>query len=334
MNYWLIFLTGLTSGGFTCLAIQGGLLATAISINKSPHRKFSGVILPTAIFLIAKISAYTFLGFLLGLFGSVFQLSLTTTVIMQFLVGILMVISALRMLDIHPIFRRFTLTPPKSIFKFMRQKAVSPDIFSPLILGLLTIFLPCATTQAMEVAAIGTQNPVSGALTMFAFTLGTAPFFFILGTLATRFEMTFQKYVYPIAAVFVLVLGILAIDNALTLSGSPLTLKGFWQTATSISSSSTQNSVLNNNTQTAQINVTATGYNPNKITLKANIPAQIKFITQNVHSCSRAIVFPTLKISRTLPVTGETLINLPALPKGTIPFSCSMGMYQGQINVE
>ena len=31
MDFWVIFLTGLTTGGLTCLAVQGGLLATAIT---------------------------------------------------------------------------------------------------------------------------------------------------------------------------------------------------------------------------------------------------------------------------------------------------------------
>jgi hypothetical protein len=31
MDLWVIFLTGLTTGGLSCLVVQGGLLATAIS---------------------------------------------------------------------------------------------------------------------------------------------------------------------------------------------------------------------------------------------------------------------------------------------------------------
>ena len=31
MNLWVIFITGLTVGGLTCLAVQGGLLASVIA---------------------------------------------------------------------------------------------------------------------------------------------------------------------------------------------------------------------------------------------------------------------------------------------------------------
>src|SRR3989344_7451475 len=229
MNLWLIFLTGLTTGGLTCLALQGGLLATAIAAQRDvPHgtsqRGIWSTIFPTLIFLTAKISAYTLLGFLLGWFGSMFTLSITLQIIVQFIVGIFMITTALRMLDVHPVFRKFVLTPPKAVFKFMRSNAKSGSYFSPLILGLATVFLPCGTTQAMEIQAIGTANPFWGAATMLAFTLGTTPLFFVLGSLATKFSQTFAQYVYPVAATLVLILGIAALDNGLTLAGSPFTL--------------------------------------------------------------------------------------------------------------
>ncbi|MEK7166245.1 MAG: sulfite exporter TauE/SafE family protein, partial [Patescibacteria group bacterium] len=233
MNFWLIFLTGLTTGGFTCLALQGGLLATAITAQRgSQDQSWKSTLLPTAIFLGAKVTAYTFVGFLLGWLGSMFQLSITAQIAIQFMVGIFMVVTALRMLDVHPIFRRFVLTPPKAVFKLMRNNAKSGSYFSPLILGLTTVFLPCGTTQAMEIQAIGSGNPLLGAATMFAFTMGTAPLFFVLGSLATKFSQSLEKYVFPVAATLVLLLGIFAIDNGLTLAGSPLSLKEFWNTAT------------------------------------------------------------------------------------------------------
>lgn len=42
MNYWLIFLTGLTTGGFTCAAMQGGLLASVIASGKDQELEGNG----------------------------------------------------------------------------------------------------------------------------------------------------------------------------------------------------------------------------------------------------------------------------------------------------
>jgi sulfite exporter TauE/SafE len=338
MNLWLIFLTGLMSGGFTCLALQGGLLATAIAsrnnLTTQNTSSLKSAFLPTTIFLIAKISTYTLLGFLLGIFGSVFKLTITTQIIMQFLVGMFMIVTALRMWDIHPFFRKFAITPPKIVFKFMRRFSGSGNWFAPLLLGIMTVLLPCGTTQAMEIQAIGSGNALNGALIMLAFTLGTAPFFFILGTLATKFSDAAQKYVYPIAAAFVLILGVLSIDNGLTLLGSPFTLKQFWQTTTSPNSAQVKGVDIVNNLQIIPISVTNSGYQPFKSAVKLGIPAKVRFTTQNTYSCSRSVVFPTLKINQMLPETGTVDINIPTDTKGAIPFSCSMGMYRGEIDVE
>lgn len=334
MNLWLIFLTGLTTGGFTCLALQGGLLATAIAAQRgSQSQSLRSTILPTTIFLAAKIGAYTVLGFFLGWLGSKFQLSITAQMLMQFIVGIFMIATALRMLDVHPVFRRFVLTPPKAVFKFMRSSAKSGSYFSPLVLGLATVFLPCGTTQAMEVQAIGTGNPFQGALVMLAFTLGTAPLFFVLGSLATKFSQTLETYVYPVAASLVLILGIVAIDNGLTLAGSPFTLKEFWNTVTAAGTETVLGTATVVGTkQSASMTVYATGYEPRQMTLKAGIPTTLNVVTNRTQGCTRSISFPTLKIQKILPETGTTQIELPALASGTtVPFSCGMGMFGGKI---
>ena len=87
IHLWAIFLTGLITGGLTCLAVQGGLLAATIAQRQEESMKEglnnSGNAFPIFIFLIFKLIAYTVLGFLLGLFGSVFELSLTARIIMQ-----------------------------------------------------------------------------------------------------------------------------------------------------------------------------------------------------------------------------------------------------------
>ena len=81
MNLVTIFLTGLFAGALSCLAVQGGLLATSIAQREEEKlkdkTKRSGNALPILSFLVAKLGAYTILGFLLGWFGSLFQLSLT-----------------------------------------------------------------------------------------------------------------------------------------------------------------------------------------------------------------------------------------------------------------
>src|SRR5258708_16963167 len=89
-----IFLTGLFVGGLTCMAVQGGLLAATIAQREEERLKEKakkGAAFPIIAFIIAKLAAYTLLGFLLGWLGSAFRLSVTTQTILQFAVVVFMV---------------------------------------------------------------------------------------------------------------------------------------------------------------------------------------------------------------------------------------------------
>ena len=99
-NLLVIFLTGLITGGLTCLAVQGGLLASTISLREKEsltEGAKQGTVRPILFFLLAKLIAYTLLGFLLGWFGSFFTLSVKAQAIMQFVVVIFMLGTALNL---------------------------------------------------------------------------------------------------------------------------------------------------------------------------------------------------------------------------------------------
>src|SRR5258708_2261088 len=132
-----IFLTGLFVGGLTCMAVQGGLLASTIAQREEDRLKektTKGAAMPILSFVIAKLVAYTLLGFLLGWLGSAFQLSLSARTIIQFAVVIFMVGTALNILEVHPIFRYFVIQPPRFLTRLVRKQSKSKDVFAPAIL--------------------------------------------------------------------------------------------------------------------------------------------------------------------------------------------------------
>ena len=75
----------------------------------------------------AKIVAYTLLGALLGMVGSYLTLSPATRAILMILIGVFMLGNALRMFNIHPIFRYFSIEPPKFITRYIRRTAKGTD---------------------------------------------------------------------------------------------------------------------------------------------------------------------------------------------------------------
>ena len=218
------------------MAVQGGLLASSLGqqleqemLNQPgkaregryhPQKKTQGMAVPILLFLSAKMLAYTLLGLVLGGLGSVLQLTPAMRAVLLIGIGIFMLGNALRMLNVHPIFRYFSVEPPKFITRFIRRKAKNTnDWYAPLFLGALTVFIPCGVTQAMMAVAIGTGSPAMGAALMFAFTLGTSPVFFAVAYLATRLGQVLEKWFMRFVAVTVLVLGLLSINSGLNLAG-------------------------------------------------------------------------------------------------------------------
>jgi len=357
MNPILIaFVTGLTTGGLSCLMVQGGLLASSLAhqleqdmLNqqmleqkqgpkesrkppKNTKRTFQPhTALPITLFLGAKLVAYTLLGFLLGLLGSMLTITPATRAVLVLAIGIFMIGNALRMFNVHPIFRYFVFQPPSFITRYIRRKAKSSaEIVTPIFLGLLTVLIPCGVTQAMMAIAIGTGDPLQGAAILFAFTLGASPVFFLVAYLTTKLGAKLEKLFMRFVAVVVLIMGLVSVETGLNLLGSPFSVTHMVQEAFPSRQSVEAAPVPASNTLT--LNAVNNGYRPQVLHAKANEPVALNVVTDNTHSCSCSFVIPKLKVERLLPETGTVLIEIPAQKTGTeLFFTCSMGMYSGKI---
>lgn len=344
------FITGLTTGGLSCLAVQGGLLASSLAYQveqdyvgqvargmgkKSkagpPVRPNSA--LPIFLFLLAKLAAYTLLGALLGLAGSYLTLSPMTRAFLMIAIGIFMVGNALRMFNVHPIFRYFSIEPPKFITRYIRRTAKGTDTFTPLFLGALTVFIPCGVTQAMMATALGAGSIVMGAALMFAFTLGTSPVFFVVAYLTTELGARLEKFFMRFVAVVVLILGLVTFDGGLNLLGSPLSFQNLTRSLfPSNNGESTPAARLPSAGEDVVLYVQNDGYFPQTVSAPAGKDFTLNLVTDKTYSCARDFVIPELNFYELLPDTGTVQVNIPAQEKGsTMFFTCSMGMYTGRI---
>ena len=73
------------------------------------------------------------------------------------------------------------------------------------------------------------------------------------------------------------------------------------------------------------------GYSPRTSVAKANIPTILRFDTNSTFDCSSSVRIPSLNISKSLPISGLTDIELPGSDVGTLKGSCGMGMYPFEI---
>lgn len=76
------------------------------------------------------------------------------------------------------------------------------------------------------------------------------------------------------------------------------------------------------------------GYFPRKSTAKAGIPTILRFKTAGTFDCSSSVRIPSLDISKMLPQSGATDIDLGDQKSGVLQGSCGMGMYPFEIDFQ
>lgn len=354
MSLWLVFLTGLTTGGLSCIAMQGGLLASVIANQKEQEhddtlknkKKKNNFILasfdqldwmPVGMFLLTKLISHTVLGFLLGLLGSAITLTLELRLAFQVFTALFMFATAMNLLDVHPIFRYVAFQPPKFLQRLIRNSSKSKALFAPALLGALTIFVPCGVTQAMEVLAINSGNPVNGALIMFFFVLGTSPLFAILGAATAKLsEGWYQKFT-KIVAISLVLMAVYSLNAVLLVVNSPITINKIVSPITYFFSderfSATTNSVITNGVQEVTITILNDGYSPNYIKVKKNIPVKLTLISKDTYTCALSFVFKEFGIKTFLEATDTQTFQFTPTKSGKFNFTCSMGMYTGTMEV-
>jgi uncharacterized protein len=335
-NVWAVFTTGLLTGGLTCVAVQGGVLTAALVQRqelRTKNQELRTTIIPVVAFIVAKLIAYTILGFFLGWLGSMLQINLQTRIILQLAVVIFMLGTALNLLNIHPFFRYFVIHAPSWLIKSVYKKSDGGGFFAPFFLGFSTVLIPCGATQAMMALAIGTGQPVWGALVMFAFVLGTAPVFLLLGLVTIRLRALFNRRFSRIAAFVLIFFAFFNLDATLALSGSSHTLRSLLNKGFCVISYC-ESGLSSQPVSEQTIIFSPTGYTPNKFAVRAGDEITLNLVNKDASGCIQAFTIARLNIQKiVLPETAETItFRAPETP-GPINFTCSSGFYPGIIEV-
>jgi plastocyanin domain-containing protein len=139
-------------------------------------------------------------------------------------------------------------------------------------------------------------------------------------------------------AVVVLILGLVTVNGGLNILGSPLSFQNLTR---SLVPSGSRSAPLAQSSQSTPaegevvLYVQNEGYFPQTLSAPAGKDFTLNLVTNQTYSCSRDFVIPALDYYELLPDTGTVKVNIPAQEKGsTLFFTCSMGMYTGQIVFE
>ncbi len=320
---------GLVAGVSSCMALIGGLVLALSARHSELHPEASRMqkFRPHLFFNLGRVLGFAVLGGLIGMAGGALQPSAKFMGLLTLLVGGAMLVMGLKLIEIFPILQKVNIALPKFVSKLFGIKREQKEYShkGAVLGGALTFFLPCGFTQAMQLYAVSTGSFVSGALIMSLFALGTSPGLLGIGGLSSAFKGSKAKVFFAAAGLAVIILGIFNIFNASQLAFSSGPARN--QTNKTISPSAPAEGA-----QEVRMTQGASGYSPNKLTVKKGIPVRWIISSTNQYSCAAFLIMPKYGINQALK-SGENIIEFTPEKSGEIPFSCSMGMYRGKFIV-
>lgn len=216
VTYGTAFLIGLIASVSTCMAVVGGLV---LSMSAS-FAKEGDKLKPQMLFHIGRLVSFFILGGVIGAIGTAFELGSTGIFALSFVVAIILLVLGINLLDIFPWMKRLQPTMPRFIGKRVHDLKNINHTITPLMVGIATFFLPCGFTQSMQIFTLTTGGFFEGAMTMFAFALGTLPVLAILSFSSVAIhKKTSSGVFFKTAGLVVLFFGIFNLVNSLVILG-------------------------------------------------------------------------------------------------------------------
>lgn len=171
VNYGTAFIIGIVASLSSCMAVVGGLILSM----SATFAKEGDKVKPQIMFHIGRIVSFFILGGVIGAIGSAFTLNTNTTFILGIIIALVMFILGINLLDVFPWAKKLQLSMPKFLSKKALGVSKFNHSFTPLLVGVVTFFLPCGFTQSMQIYTLSTGSFMKGGLSMLSFALGTLP---------------------------------------------------------------------------------------------------------------------------------------------------------------
>ena len=131
-----------------------------------------------------------------------------------------MLIMRINLLDVFNGVKKFQIGMPKFISRRALGLSKLNHSLTPLLVGIATFFLPCGFTQSMQIYTLGTGSFWSGAMTMFAFALGTLPVLALVSFSSFSIkDSTKSGIFFKTSGIIVIIFAIINILNSLVVIG-------------------------------------------------------------------------------------------------------------------
>ena len=328
VNIAIALILGVVASVSTCLALVGGIVLSFGSmypVSKNNRHPFLSRTLPHLYFHVGRIGGFALLGGILGLIGSKINYSVSFTGYLTIVIAVVMIYIGLQILGLVPNITKLGFHLPKGLSQKIDTLQGSNHALAPILIGVLTFFLPCGFTQTMQLAAVTSQNFFTGALIMGAFAIGTMPALLSIGVGSTYAQKGDFNFFNKLIGVVIIFFAFYSLNSGLVLSGSSFTLN-FWK-----SPNTAHAAVISGDTQIVKMDVDWV-FKPNEFKIKKGVPVRWDINGINVSGCSNEVVIPKLNIRKKIN-KGSNIVEFTPTEEGIIPFSCWMGMLNGRFIV-
>lgn len=216
VSYGTSFVVGIIASLSTCMAVVGGLLLSMSATFAKEGEKIK----PQLLFHGGRLVSFFILGGVIGALGSVFTLNTSSTFVLGLFIGVVMLIMGINLLDVFNGVKKFQIGMPKFISRRALGLSKLNHSLTPLLVGIATFFLPCGFTQSMQIYTLGTGSFWSGAMTMFAFALGTLPVLALVSFSSFSIkDSTKSGIFFKTSGIIVIIFAIINILNSLVVIG-------------------------------------------------------------------------------------------------------------------
>ena len=258
--------------------------------------------------------------------GSAFALSAQARAVIGVAAGAFMVAMGLTLMGILRPGVLSKLLPKKAVRKVASATATLRQR-GPFLLGLVNGLMPCGPLQAMQVYAVATGSAAVGALSLFAFCLGTVPLMFVAGSVITALKARWRRGLMRVGGAMLVVFGLVAAGNGATLLGINVSLPVQHGSDEVVAATDADG------IQRATVEVDYGAYQD--VRLKAGVPAELTFHVPEgkLIGCNSSLAIPAFGIQADL-ATGDTAVSFTPDQAGAYPYACWMGMIKATITVE